>query len=90
MVLHPEGMTEGSQGQAKRSPWTAGRRKPGAPWGGAREGVSLPNTLRTDVRSGVPSGREFFCLRFQGLRFACPWLPSCIPFGMQTSSYVAL
>jgi hypothetical protein len=37
--------------------------------------------LTNPVESGVPSGRGSLLVGFQGLRFACPWLPSRIPAG---------
>jgi hypothetical protein len=87
VVLHPEGdarkVARGKRSAAPGLPNKSLRALEGA------EGNFITQRWAR-VGAGVPSGREFFCLRFQGLRFACPWLPSCIPFGMQTSSYVAL
>jgi hypothetical protein len=61
--------------QAKPSPWNAQRRRP-APGKGARP-------LQVNQGEGLASLRDavLFCDRFQGLRFACPWLPSRIPSG---------
>src|SRR4029077_20939495 len=73
----PLGMQEVSQGQAKRSPWKAGGQ--GAPRPeGARDRSRLTNV------SGLASFQDavLFCAQFQGLRFACLWLPSRIPNGM--------
>jgi hypothetical protein len=47
---------------------------------GARDRSRLTNV------SGLASLQDAGSLLrrdFQGLRFACPWLPSCIPDGMQ-------
>jgi hypothetical protein len=70
-------MQEGSQGQAKRSPWNRPPKKGPRPEG-------TPDTTSWLIRpSRAPSERiAFSSTPFQGLRFACPRLPSRIPAGM--------
>jgi len=67
-------MKEGSQGQAKRSPWEA--RVKSRALKGARD-RGCPASLQDAI---------CFFTAFQALRFACAWLPSDVPSGLNSRS----
>jgi len=73
---HPEGMREGSPGQAKRSPGNA-REEPSRP-----ERARDPSRLTDICWSGVPPGRGSFFATLPGAALRLPRATFSHPFGM--------
>src|SRR4030095_10996646 len=74
-------MREGSQGQAKRSPWNRAQNE-------SRVLIGCQTNRWVYRAAGLAAlqSARVFRRAFQGLRFACPWLSSCIPDGMRRMS----
>src|SRR5262249_21367460 len=76
---HPEGMLEGSQGQAKRSPWDA------RPNIRALKGRKISYKLEP-IRSCVPPGRGSFMRTIPGAALRLPLATLSHPYGMPERS----
>jgi hypothetical protein len=75
IATHPEGMQEGSQGQAKRSPWSAWRRTRALK--GAR-----PPAIAQSCLLWRPSRTRFFFRTNPGAALRLPLATFLHPFGM--------